>query len=106
MRLINTETLELHEVLSIKTTPYAILSHRWDDDEVTFQDLRGGKAAERKGWKKILGCCAKAFDDGWDYMVSLLISATRSPIRASWPRFTTLYFIFRSTTHNCLLSIK
>lgn len=70
MRLINTETLELHEVYSIKTAAYAILSHRWDEGEVSFQDLRDGRGPGMKGWKKIRGCCAKAFKDGWDYVVS------------------------------------
>ena len=72
MRLINTATLELHEFFGAKTPAYAILSHFWGDDEVTFYDLRGGRGPERKGWKKVVGCSAKALEDGWEFVVSLL----------------------------------
>ncbi|OAG04280.1 uncharacterized protein CC84DRAFT_1217759 [Paraphaeosphaeria sporulosa] len=36
---------------------YAILSHTWGEEEVIFQDMKGGvdmsKAASKAGWKKI-----------------------------------------------------
>lgn len=40
MRLLNTGTLEIEEVFDDAVPPYAILSHTWGQDEVTFQDLR------------------------------------------------------------------
>jgi len=70
MRLINTSTLELHDFLGDHFECYAILSHRWDDHEVTFQQLRDGQGPQTKGWNKIVGCCAKAAADGWPYVVS------------------------------------
>jgi hypothetical protein len=75
MRLINTSTLELHEFFGTKTPAYAILSHFWGDDEVTFHDLRDGTGPERQGWGKVLGCCDRALEDGWEFVVSLLLDS-------------------------------
>jgi hypothetical protein len=80
MRLINTSTLELHEFFGAKTPAYAILSHFWGDDEVTFHDLRDGTGPERQGWGKVLGCCDRALKDGWEFVVSLLLDS----ISMSW----------------------
>jgi hypothetical protein len=40
MRLINTTTIELNEFFDKHIPPYAILSHTWGEDEVTFKDIR------------------------------------------------------------------
>jgi hypothetical protein len=69
MRLVHTITFELHEFFEKQIPFYAILSHRWEEEEVTFQDLRDGRGPEMKGWNKIQGCCAKAASDGFDYAV-------------------------------------
>jgi len=47
MRLINTHTMQLEWFLDADhAPPFAILSHTWDDDEVTFQDFEAmAKAA-------------------------------------------------------------
>lgn len=39
MRLIDVETLELKEFVDDNIPPYAILSHTWGQEEVSFQDL-------------------------------------------------------------------
>ncbi|KAK7189932.1 Vegetative incompatibility protein HET-E-1-like protein 24 [Paraphaeosphaeria sporulosa] len=43
---------------------YAILSHTWGEEEVIFQDMKGGvdmsKAASKAGWKKIQFCARQA----------------------------------------------
>jgi hypothetical protein len=70
MRLIETSTLQLHEFFGSDIPPYAILSHRWDESEVSFQEFSGGKGHGRPGWSKITGCCYKALNEGWDYVVS------------------------------------
>lgn len=57
MRLIDTDTLELHD-FSFSTLPeYAILSHTWGDDEVTFQDMVLPSRYLKSGYNKILGIC-------------------------------------------------
>ncbi|KAF5565505.1 heterokaryon incompatibility protein het-E-1 [Fusarium phyllophilum] len=61
MRLINTKTLELHEFFNENTPPYAILSHAWGDQEVTFQDWQNRQQVTPKhGYSKILKACNEA----------------------------------------------
>jgi hypothetical protein len=67
MHLLNSTTLKLHEFIGRKIPPYAILSHTWDDEEVSFQELQSGLAAEKKGFKKIKECCRIAAEDGFEY---------------------------------------
>jgi len=40
------------------TTPYAILSHTWgeDDEEITFENLKGGSGKSKSGYKKLRFC--------------------------------------------------
>lgn len=71
MRLIDTNTLVMSEFYGDNIPPYAILSHRWENEEVTFQDMMAGVAQEKMGYSKILGCCEKARKDGWEFAVSL-----------------------------------
>jgi hypothetical protein len=51
---------------------YAILSHRWEDEEVSFQDVRQLHASpflkERKGYRKVLSACLRALADCFLYI--------------------------------------
>ena len=67
MRLINTETLELQEFFDSDIPPYAILSHRWEQDEVSYQDMLEGKKKGGAGYAKILNFCALALRDHFDW---------------------------------------
>jgi hypothetical protein len=58
MRLINVDTLQLEEF--IHPPPYAILSHTWGKEEVTFQDMNSPARERMKGWQKILAFCRQA----------------------------------------------
>lgn len=80
MRLINVETLKLQEFLSANVPHYAILSHRWEEEEVTFQDLMSGKGHGMAGWKKIEGCCQLALHDKleWVWIDSCCIDKSSS----------------------------
>lgn len=47
---------------------YAILSHRWGDDEVLFGDVRNNSYKEKKeGYQKIKFCAKQAKQDGLQY---------------------------------------
>ena len=70
--MLDTSTYKLHEYLGHDIPPYGILSHRWENEEVTFQDLRHGLGPERQGWRKIVGCCKHAIGDRIDYVVSTM----------------------------------
>ena len=64
MRLINTKSLELKEFFDFDITKYAILSHRWEADEITFQDYRKGRRKDAAGYDKVKKFCAKAAQEG------------------------------------------
>jgi hypothetical protein len=49
MRLLNTSTLRGESVLYDNIPQYAILSHTWGSDEVTFQQLQELNSGERSG---------------------------------------------------------
>ncbi|KAH9226250.1 hypothetical protein K456DRAFT_1808767, partial [Colletotrichum gloeosporioides 23] len=66
MRLLHTMTLDLNEFIG-DVPPYAILSHTWENDEVSLQDLSTTAGRSKKGFKKIEACCAPARRDGFDW---------------------------------------
>jgi hypothetical protein len=49
MRLLKTHPVEIRQFGDNDIPSYAILSHRWDEEEVTFQDIVGAHAAKKKG---------------------------------------------------------
>ncbi|KAG5921176.1 hypothetical protein E4U42_005941, partial [Claviceps africana] len=81
MWLINTATLTLELFHGRDVPPYAILSHTWGPEEVSFQEFqqqqhpgrdthaqdepRGG--GNKAGHGKIAATCARARRDGWPY---------------------------------------
>lgn len=64
MRLIDTTSLELKEFFDSYIPTYAILSHRWEADEITFQDYRKGRRKDAAGYHKVKNFCAKAAQCG------------------------------------------
>ena len=93
MRLLDTATIEIHEFYS-EIPDYAILSHTWGHDEVSFEDLQSRKKLPYRarilrdgvweevtihelpgqpndngfGWQKIRSCCALAAHKGYKYV--------------------------------------
>lgn len=82
MRLIDVLTLELEDFTLKEKPRYAILSHTWEDDEVTYQDIQNdhdvrkvyrtiihaGSAKVRTGYKKIFQACLLAKEDQISYV--------------------------------------
>jgi len=89
MRLLRAADMTFHEFEGSSIPPYAILSHRWEGDEVTYQEMSDRTTAtekrfrfiknqelkirtaatERKsGFKKIRQCCAQALEDMIEYV--------------------------------------
>ena len=66
MWLLNTTTLELRDFVGAEIPPYAILSHTWGEDEVTFKDMLKYRetARQKAGFLKVEKCCEKARQDG------------------------------------------
>ena len=57
MRLLDMTSLELREFEGESIPEYAILSHTWEDEEVSFQMLPKPEAISLKGFQKITACC-------------------------------------------------
>ncbi len=61
MWLINTSTLTLEHVLQPDACRFAILSHTWEKDEVSFQDMAfPARAKQKAGFSKIEWTCKLA----------------------------------------------
>jgi len=67
MWLLNSRTLELTLFFDSSVPSYAILSHRWENEEVTFQDMQSASAPRKAGYAKIMQCCRQAVKDGYDF---------------------------------------
>ena len=63
MRLLNARTRELEEFAS-DVPKYAILSHTWGKDEVSFKDINTNpEVKSMRGYRKIRFACDQALDD-------------------------------------------
>ncbi|KAK3052713.1 hypothetical protein LTR09_006196 [Extremus antarcticus] len=69
MRLLNTSSLEFKEFYENAIPKYAILSHRWESDEVSYKDYRSALRSHRNGengtpgMEKIVQFCKLAARD-------------------------------------------
>lgn len=64
MRLLHTTQLTFKEFFDDSIPPYCILSHRWGDDEVSYDDFLAGRNKTGKGYAKIVAACSYAFRVG------------------------------------------
>ncbi|KAI0151814.1 heterokaryon incompatibility protein-domain-containing protein [Xylariaceae sp. FL1272] len=68
MRLLNAAMLVISEFY-VNVPPYAILSHTWGEDEVTFTDMVADtKPVAKYGYRKIIRCCEQAISDGLEFV--------------------------------------
>ncbi|KAH7063821.1 heterokaryon incompatibility protein-domain-containing protein [Paraphoma chrysanthemicola] len=67
MRLINTTTLVVEEFNPHNVPPYAILSHTWEEEEMSLQEMRSTRFSTKKGFAKIKRCCVQAAEDGFTH---------------------------------------
>ncbi|KAL8636605.1 MAG: hypothetical protein Q9228_006016 [Teloschistes exilis] len=69
MRVLNTRTLEFREVITPSILgKYAILSHTWGEEEISFHDFYKPKSRLLQGYEKIQRCCSVAHSDGYKYL--------------------------------------
>ncbi|KUJ18685.1 HET-domain-containing protein [Mollisia scopiformis] len=68
MRLLHASTISLEEISENKIPPYAILSHTWENDEVSFQDMEGGSPTEKEGYSKVKFACQQALSESLEYV--------------------------------------
>jgi len=69
MRLLNTVAFELEEFFDSNTPRYAILSHTWGNEEISFLEMQNRDEAIRHkaGFQKIVDFCALAKGHGFFY---------------------------------------
>lgn len=68
MRLLNARTLKFQEFFDSDIPRYAILSHRWGSDEVTFKDFKRISQRGRASFTKIEFCCKQALHDHYEWV--------------------------------------
>ncbi|KAF4451313.1 HET-domain-containing protein [Fusarium austroafricanum] len=68
MWLINARTLHIKNFVGVNVPKYAILSHTWEDGEVTFQDFLALSHQNKTGYAKISGACMRTIRDGLEYI--------------------------------------
>ena len=80
MRLLNTSTIQLHEFFGSNIPPYAILSHRWQDGEISFKDVTKSRNLNAPGWAKVRASCAlaKSRDQQWIWIDTCCIDRRSS----------------------------
>lgn len=69
MRLLNTSTLQLEEFNSSNKPSYAILSHMWTGEEISFDEMccPTSETWQKAGFAKIKGFCEIAKVHGLSY---------------------------------------
>ena len=68
MRLLHTKTLAFEEFYESALPTYAILSHRWGKEEVTFKEMIKKKARKGPRLTKIKSCCKLAASEGYEWV--------------------------------------
>ncbi|CAI6313011.1 unnamed protein product [Periconia digitata] len=71
MRLIDCckSPFRMEEFMTPPEEPFAILSHTWQDEEITFQDFADDALrTSRKGWGKVQRTCLEAQQLGYRYV--------------------------------------
>jgi len=69
MRLLDSTSLRLSQFFDRDIPKYVILSHTWDQDEVTFEDIQDlAKAKKKACFSKIEKCCERARLDGFQWV--------------------------------------
>jgi hypothetical protein len=74
MWLLNTKSLTLKAFIGSNIPDYIILSHTWGNDEVLFDETRGGSlsnnssVSSKAGYIKVKGTCDEARRNGYDWV--------------------------------------
>jgi hypothetical protein len=68
MRLVNTTTLRVEYFVDDVVPSYAILSHTWDREEITLEDMTNVSLHSRPSFKKIRESSAIAARSGYSYI--------------------------------------
>ncbi|KIM97563.1 hypothetical protein OIDMADRAFT_204405, partial [Oidiodendron maius Zn] len=68
MRLVNTTSFRIEEFFGNDIPRYAILSHTWGRQEVSYHEWAIEELKSRDGYRKIIGACREACKDDYDWI--------------------------------------
>ncbi|KAL8956398.1 MAG: hypothetical protein Q9193_006083, partial [Seirophora villosa] len=68
MRLLHAERIEFEEFFDTHIPNYLILSHRWGEKEVSYQQMRKNRAESGPGLTKIHAFCTLALQKGYEWV--------------------------------------
>lgn len=83
MRLLHTTELRFQEFFDDQVPEYAILSHRWGEEEVSYQDFLANRGNDGAGYAKIRAFCNVAATDSESYQRKSL-RGSRGPCPFKW----------------------
>lgn len=86
MRLLSVKDLRLQEFSEFdKVPPYAILSHTWEKDEVSLDDIMTDKSKRKVAYAKIKNSCRLAANGGLEFVWVDTCCIDQSYLRRSIP---------------------
>ncbi|KAL9047736.1 MAG: hypothetical protein Q9206_006507 [Seirophora lacunosa] len=68
MRLLHAERIEFEDFFDTHIPNYLILSHRWGEKEVSYQQMRKNRAESGPGLTKIHAFCTLALQKGYEWV--------------------------------------
>lgn len=68
MRLLHTTALRFADFNDGETPPYAVLSHRWKENELSHDDFLNGRRKDSQGHYKVIEACRLAKSRSRDYV--------------------------------------
>jgi hypothetical protein len=60
--------MRLEHFITSRRPSYAILSHTWEEEEVSYQDFMQGRGPQMNSYRKIVSCCQKAKEEGYQWV--------------------------------------
>ncbi|KIV86704.1 hypothetical protein PV11_02302 [Exophiala sideris] len=81
MRLLHTTNISQHKFSDGDIPKYAILSHRWvENEEISLNDFKEGPLRDKSGWAKIQQSCkfAKSLNHDWIWIDTCCIDKSNS----------------------------
>ncbi|THU97098.1 HET-domain-containing protein [Dendrothele bispora CBS 962.96] len=110
MRLLHTRTFKVHTFDSgdtrVNIPRYVIISHTWDAEELTFQEIQNLEIAKlHPGWRKVEGACIRAlrFNFNWIWMDTCCINKESS---SELSEALNSMFIYYSDSDDCYVYLS
>ena len=105
MRLLHTTAAKLKDFSDTEIPPYAILSHRWEDEEVLFKDIESDNWKQKAGASKVIGCCQKAAEFGFDWVWIDTCSIDKSSSAELQEAINSMYFWYQNAV-KCIVYLS